>query len=109
MRKTITAMAAMAVAGAIAVAPSLGASTKTVTIKDNRFVPKRVTIAKGTRIRWVWKGKSVHNVAVASGPSTFRAGTRQRGHFTHTFKKTGTYKIVCTIHAPSMRMTVTVR
>jgi plastocyanin len=109
MRKTITAMAAIAVAGATAVAPSLGASTKTVSIKDNRFVPKSVTVAKGTAIRWVWKGRSLHNVAVATGPSSFRAGTRKKGHFTHTFTKAGIYQIVCTVHAPDMRMTVTVR
>jgi plastocyanin len=109
MRKTITAMAAFAVAGAIAVAPSLGASTKTVTIKDNRFAPKTLAIAKGTKVRWVWRGKALHNVAVATGPSTFRASTRKRGHFDHTFTKAGTYQIVCTIHAPDMRMTVRVR
>jgi plastocyanin len=109
MKKTITALAAVAVATAAAAAPSNGASTKTVSLKDNFFAPKSLSIAKGTTIKWVWKGQALHNVAVAKGPATFRASTRKTGHFTHTFTKAGTYKIVCTIHAPDMRMTVTVK
>jgi plastocyanin len=109
MKKTITALAAVAVATAAAAAPSNGASTTTVSLKDNFFAPKSLNISKGTTIKWVWKGQALHNVAVAKGPAKFRASTRKKGHFTHTFTKAGTYKIVCTIHAPDMRMTVTVK
>jgi plastocyanin len=108
MKKTITAMAAVALAAASA-APSDGASTKTVSLRDNFFAPKSLSIAKGTTVRWVWKGQALHNVAVAKGPVKFRASPRTAGHYTHTFAKAGTYKIVCTIHAPDMRMTVTVK
>jgi plastocyanin len=109
-RLGITAVAAAAALGTAVVAPSLGAtSTKIVSIKDDFFSPKKFTIAKGTTVKWVWKGKEGHNVAVANGPSNFRFGTRKKGSKTHTFTKRGTYSIVCTIHAPDMHMTIKVK
>jgi plastocyanin len=112
MRKAATAVAVAAAAlgaGAATAVTSEGASTKRVTVKDDFFSPKSVSIGKGTKVRWVWKGESRHNVAVADGPVVFRARTRRSGHFDHTFNKRGTYRIVCTIHAPDMRMTVKVK
>ena len=110
MRKaTAGILVAAATAGLTAAMPSLGASTKTVAVKDSFFSPKALTISKGTKLTWVWKGKERHNVAVANGPSSFRAGTRKTGKFSHTFTKRGKYFIVCTIHAPDMHMTVKVK
>ena len=110
MRKTIAGILAVAAAaGLTAAVPSLGASTKTVSVKDDFFGPKTLAISKGTKVTWVWKGTEAHNVAVANGPSTFRAGTRKKGKFSHTFSKRGKYFIVCTIHAPDMHMTIKVK
>jgi plastocyanin len=110
MRRTLLIIAALAVGGGAAAIPSLGASTtKTVLVKDDFFGPKKLTISKGAKVKWLWKGTEKHNVAVANGPSSFRAGTRKTGHFEHTFKKRGTYSIVCTIHAPDMHMKITVK
>jgi plastocyanin len=110
MKKAIPILAAAAVAAGGAALPSLAATTsKTVAVKDNYFGPKKLTITKGSKVTWVWKGKQRHNVAVANGPSNFRAGTRKTGTYKHTFKKRGTYSIVCTIHAPDMHMTIKVK
>jgi plastocyanin len=110
MRRLALCMAVLALGGGAAAIPSLGAGTgKTVLVKDDFFSPKKLTVAKGTKVTWVWKGKEGHNVAVANGPSNFRAGTRKKGTFKHTFKKKGTYSIVCTIHAPDMHMTIKVK
>jgi plastocyanin len=109
MRRALAVLAVLAVGGGAAAIPSLGSSTKTVLLKDNFFTPKKLTISKGTKVHWVWKGKQRHNITVANGPSAFRAGTRKKGHFDHTFKKKGTYSIVCTIHAPDMHMTIKVK
>ncbi len=106
--KRAAAVAVAAIVGLSAV-PSFGASTKRVSVKDDRFVAKSVTIRKGSSVRWVWKGKAPHNVTVSRGPKRFRSGTKTRGHFKHTFKKSGTYRIICTIHAPDMKMTVKVK
>jgi plastocyanin len=104
---------AVAAAGAVALGvsalPSLAAGTTTVAVKDDKFVPKALTISKGTTVRWVWKGRAPHNIAVVRGPRKFRASTRKKGSYRYTFKRAGTYRLVCTIHAPDMRMRVTVK
>jgi plastocyanin len=110
MRKTLPILAAAAVAAGAAALPSVAATTtKTVLVKDDFFKPKTLTVSKGSTVKWVWKGKERHNVAVANGPSNFRFGTRKTGSKSHTFKKRGTYSIVCTIHAPDMHMTIKVK
>src|SRR4051794_13500161 len=105
MRKGLLIIAA----ALIAAVPAGASSTKTVAVKDDFFKPGKLSIAKGTKVKWVWEGKERHNVAVASGPSMFRASTRKKGTFTHTFKKKGKYLIFCTIHAPDMQMKITVK
>jgi plastocyanin len=111
VKRAIAGLATVAVAASVSAAvPSLGAgTTKTIAVKDNYFGPSKVTIAKGTTLKWVWKGKTRHNVSVATGPTSFRAGTRKTGTFSHTFKKAGSYFVVCTIHAPDMHMTIKVK
>ncbi|HEU4657775.1 MAG TPA: plastocyanin/azurin family copper-binding protein [Capillimicrobium sp.] len=104
------AIAAVLAAGACAVAavPAL-AATKTVAVKDDFFSPKSMTVGKGTTVKWVWKGKSPHNVTVVSGPRKFRSGNKQKGAtYSQRLSKKGTYRIVCTIHA-GMSQTITVR
>jgi plastocyanin len=112
MRKAVLAIAAAAAVAAGVTALPSGAATstsKSVAVKDNFFGPKKLTVKKGAKVKWVWKGKRRHNVSVASGPSTFRAGTRKKGTFAHTFTKKGKYLIFCTIHAPDMQMSITVK
>jgi plastocyanin len=109
MRKALLALAAAAVATVAVAVPSLAGGPKIVDVKDDVFAPKSLTIVKGTKVRWVWKGVSRHNVAVAKGPTTFRRGSRRKGTASYTFKKAGTYRILCTIHAPDMKMTIKVK
>jgi plastocyanin len=110
MRKAVPIIAAAAIAAGVAALPSVAATTtKTVAIKDDFFGPKKLTISKGSKVKWVWKGNEAHNVSVANGPSFFRFGKRKTGTKSHTFKKRGTYSIVCTIHAPDMHMTIKVK
>ena len=109
MRRALVAILALGVAGGAAAVPALGGTTVRVLVKDDFFKPKSLAIAKGTTVRWVWRGDSLHNVSVAKGPKTFRSRNRRKGDYTHTFKRAGTYRIVCTIHAPDMRMTVRVK
>jgi plastocyanin len=110
MRKVVPVIvAASAIAGVAALPSAAATTTKTVAVKDDFFSPKKLTITKGSKVKWVWKGTERHNVAVANGPSNFRFGTRKTGTKSHTFKKRGTYSIVCTIHAPDMHMTIKVK
>jgi plastocyanin len=100
---------AIAAAGFAALPSGAATTTKNVAVKDDFFSPKKLTIAKGSKVIWTWKGKRGHNISVANGPSFFRAGKRKKGTFEHTFTKKGTYSIVCTIHAPDMHMTIKVK
>ena len=114
MRRAAPVAVAIAVAAGAAALPSAGATSskpkqRQVSLKDDFFDPKSITVKKGTKVVWTWRGSERHNLAVAKGPSSFRAGTRRKGTFKHTFKKKGTYSIVCTIHAPDMHMTVKVK
>src|SRR5436190_5293011 len=66
VKRLLAALAVVAACGAVAV-PAL-AATRTVTLGDNFFRPKSLTVRKGATVRWVWRGKVLHNVTVKSGP-----------------------------------------
>jgi plastocyanin len=108
MKKYIAAGAATVVAAGALSIPAF-AATKTVQVKDNVFGPTKISVKKGTTVKWVWKGKAPHNVKVTKGPAKFGSKTQLKGTFAKKLTKAGTYSIVCTIHAPAMKMTVTVK
>jgi plastocyanin len=109
MRKSLIALALVVVAAMAAfVVPALAASSKTVSVGDNFFKAKSLTVKKGTKVTWKWTGMNPHNVTVTSGPSKFHSKTQSSGTFAETLKKPGTYKIVCTIHQ-ALGMTMTIK
>ncbi|MDX6726977.1 MAG: hypothetical protein QOK49_1782 [Baekduia sp.] len=108
MKKLIAAGAATAVAAGALAIPALAATT-TVQLKDNKFAPTSITVKKGTTVKWVWKGKAPHNVTVSKGPAKFRSTTQVKGSYSKKLTRAGTYTILCTIHAPGMKMTVKVK
>ena len=61
MKKLVAVGAATAVAAGALAIPAL-AATKTVQVKDNKFVAGSITVSKGTTVKWVWTGKAPHNV-----------------------------------------------
>ena len=99
--------AAVAVTAALAI-PAFGA-TRTIKIGDNFFKPRTVTVKRGTKVVWKWTGTAPHNVTVTSGPKKFHSKIQTSGTFTAIPHKKGTYRIVCSIHAPAMKMTLKVR
>jgi plastocyanin len=78
-----------------------------VTVGDDFFRPRKLSISAGTRVRWTWHARDVHNVTVTSGPVRFKSPTQSTGTFSRTLRRRGTYRIVCTIHG--QRMTIRVR
>jgi len=109
MRRPTAVLAAITVlvlSGGLAV--SALAATKTVSVKDDVFAPKSITVKKGTTIKWVWRGDEPHNVKVTSGPAKFHSVTQTKGSYSKKLTKKGTYKLVCTIHAPGMSMKIKV-
>jgi plastocyanin len=103
----IAALTALVVSAALAV--SAFAATKTITIGDNFFKPKSVSVSKNSTVKWVWTGKSPHNVTVMSGPVKFKSPTQKTGTFSKKLTKKGTYKIICTIHGSVQSLTIKVK
>ena len=91
----------------VAAAPA-AARTRNVKIGDNFFKPKTMTVHKGTIVRWNWTGNNSHNVVVQKGPRHFQSALKSSGHFSKRLRRRGTYKIICSIHAPDMHMTIKV-
>ncbi|WP_051470922.1 cupredoxin domain-containing protein [Patulibacter minatonensis] len=107
---TLTTVAAVAV---LAVPGTEAASTKTVRVVDNRFSPTTLTVKAGTKVKFVWSGTMTqHDVTVRKAPKNVKkvhSKLMQSGSYSTTFRKKGTYKIVCTIHESFMTMTVKVK
>ena len=106
MKKLIALVIAAGLLAALAI-PAL-AATKTVKLGDNFFSPKRLSVTKGTIVRWRWTGRAPHNVTVTKGPVKFRSSTMRSGSYSKRMRRRGSYTIVCTIH-PGMQMSLRVR
>jgi plastocyanin len=117
----VTVAAFVATIGFGLVAPTISAQTtlpdtavklaraasapKPITINDNYFKPKKVTVAVGAKVTWKWNGYSIHNVTVVKGPQKFASKNQSSGTFSRVIKKPGAYTIACTLH-PGMEMTL---
>lgn len=103
--------AGLAVAGtlgllAVPASAQLGAAKSTdIGLKSLKFTPSKVTVAKGATVNFVWKEKVAHNIVV---DSTHKSPTQNKGVWTTSFTKTGTYKYKCTLH-PGMNGQITVK
>lgn len=112
MRKLLVLGLLAGLLGTLLVAGPALSKTKSVEVDDNYFVhkgaPRTVTVHKGDKVEWEWEGSNPHNVTVTKGPVKFHSKDKTSGAFEKRLRKVGTYKIVCTIHAPKMRMTLKV-
>ena len=104
---TVLALCA-ATALAFADPPARSAATAGISIKDDFFSPSSKSVVKGTTVKWTWRGRDDHDVTVTSGPVRFHSSTKSKGTYSKTLSRTGTYKIVCTIH-DGMAMTLRVK
>jgi plastocyanin len=113
MRKLLVVSLLVAVLAALAAAGPALSQRRTVEVDDNYFVREdgapRVTVRRNTTVVWEWEGRNPHNVTVTRGPTRFRSSTRSSGTYRRKVTRRGTYRIVCTIHDPGMRMTLRVR
>ena len=100
MRKLLLVPALAAAALATTVPPAL--SAREITVGDNYFVTPRgvptVTVSKGTKVKWVWQKRTLHNVKAVKGPAKFGSDSQVGGSYSKKLKKKGTYTIICTIH-----------
>jgi plastocyanin len=82
------------------------AARRAVSVRNDFFSPRKVTVAVGDKVRWIWRsGGRPHNVV---SPSFGDSGVRARGSFTVSFRRAGRFRYVCMLHA-GMTGTVVVR
>jgi plastocyanin len=90
-----------------AVARSPKPKTYTVTVDATRFQPEVLSIKPGDVVVWVNKDFFAHTATSKAGgwdSGLFASG----GSWTHTFKKTGEFPYICTLH-PTMKGTIRVK
>src|SRR3954471_5356732 len=86
--------------------PARAAMTN-VSIVNNAFNPRAVTIAPNDQVRWAWTGDAPHSTTSDTGLWT--SGVRDKGSsFTNTFSTPGNFPYHCTVHF-SMTASVTVQ
>jgi plastocyanin len=97
----------------LVLAAPAAAATKNVKVGDDYYVragsPPTVSVKKGDTVKWNWRGRRQHNVVVQRGPVSFQSALKRSGSYKRKMRRAGTYKIVCSIHAPDMAMTLKVR
>jgi plastocyanin len=102
VRKLVVLIVLALAVGLTAVFAASAPSATRVKIGDNYFVRPSgvptVTVAKGTRVRWVWRGQNPHNVKAVRGPSRFGSSTMRSGSYVKRMRRRGTYTIICTVH-----------
>ncbi len=97
----------LATLACLTAATALAASAKTVSVGDNYFGTKTISLGRGATVTWKWSGTLLHNVKVRTGPANFKSPNQVHGTYSHTFSVRGTYKLYCTLHR-YMTMTVVV-
>jgi plastocyanin len=104
MRKLLVVVSVAAVAvTAFAVVPAQSA-TRGVSVKDNFFSPKSLSVSRGSTVKWSWKGSAPHNVTFR----TVHSSTKRSGTYSHKFNQKGSFSYKCTIH-PGMTGKITVK
>jgi plastocyanin len=87
--------------------PPLSKGTVDVTMGDNLYRPREVTVDAGTTVRWTNSGRALHTVTAVD--RSFDSDLLQPGsRWTRTFERGGTYRYLCSIH-PEMTGAVVVR
>ena len=105
-KKSLALVLTVVMVGSLLIAAYALAATKNVGVRQpNRWAVSSVSIKRGDTVRWRWSGGPPHNV---SG-SGFKSRTAASLTYRRTFRRRGSYRVVCTVHARTMRMTVRVR
>lgn len=99
----------LALCGLLAAPAAAGKKPVKVKVGDDFFSPSTLSVFSGKKVKWVWVGESVHDVAVQSGPAKFKSELQTDGTYAKVLRKKGTYQLLCTVHAPDMTMTISVR
>jgi len=109
-RHALAALALFAAVGASASSLAAGPGpATTITITRFAFDPKELTVAPGTKVRWINRDETPHTVA-SLGPTRIFASKAldTDDQFEFTFTDEGDFAYLCTVH-PFMTGVVHVR
>ena len=68
-----------------------------MTMVDDRFEPRSLTIQRGATVSWVNEGADWHSIAAYDG--SFESGKIAPGDaFSHRFDEPGTFQYICKHH-----------
>jgi plastocyanin len=90
-------------------------TTADITVANNSFTPKTITIAAGTTVTWTWTGTALQHNVVPDATQPTTSGTPVNGPHTYdfTFNTPGTYLYYCSNHGAAggigMSGTITVQ
>jgi plastocyanin len=108
MRKLLILGLLAVLAASLAAAGPAASKRKSIEVDDDYFVaegkPRTVTVKVNDTVVWEWEGRNPHDVTVTKGPVKFHSRTKTSGTYSKKVRRAGTYRIVCTIHRPDMRM-----
>lgn len=96
--------------------PERGGSPK-VKVGDDFYSPSKLDLKSGADVKFKWLSgnENKHNVTLTKGPSgidkkQYTSKTDKTGvNFSPSFKKSGNYDFLCTIHPEDMRLKVDVK
>jgi plastocyanin len=88
-----------------------------VSVGDNFYSPKTVTVAVGTTVTWVDQGQAPHSVTANDGsfdsspgcPGNISKCLQTGDSYSHTFSTPGTIAYHCSVHGLAMSGTVIVQ
>jgi plastocyanin len=83
---------ALASAGVLLTAVPASAATTTIAMRDDVFRPGVRTVAKGTKVVWVNRGRDKHTVTTRKFSVVLNPGERYKRRVTHGFR------YVCAYH-----------
>jgi plastocyanin len=73
------------------------ADAPTVEIKKFAFEPKEITVAPGSKLIWINRDETPHQIKAADGSFVSKAMDTDDRH-EQTFAKEGDFSYVCTLH-----------
>lgn len=106
-----TATAVAVPSGASATGAS-AASTKTVHIVDISYTPRKLTVSRGTTVRWSWEDQIIAHTVTSTGSKRFQSSPQKMtGSYKVRFTRAGTYRYHCMVHpnVAAMKGTIVVR
>ena len=90
---------------ALAVLAAGATAAKSIKVGDDYYVRSsgvpKVTVSKGTTVKWNFRGSNPHSATVSKGPRKFNSGVRSGGSYKKKLTRSGTYTIYCTVHGAS--------